>query len=424
MTTLRERIASIGPEGLARRAGWAGAVEVMQLVSSLLVFFALAKLMSEEDYGRMTGILGLAMVASGLTGFGSHVLLIKRVSQGEPLSTAWPRATSIGVIGPGLGALALIALQPLLLPNVDRLPYVLLILAQVNFFWLSELAVWVGNGTRRLKEAAQIRFLILCCRLTALAWFAIWGEGELVRWAGASMVSFAVSAALAVGFIWRVFGVRPSLVRGRLADVREGTPYSVNAVSESLVDVSDRPLLVRYDHALDAGVYGLGGRIAQLGYLPLRIIMRASDADLFQAGKRGTAPALSVTRSLLGPSIAVSVGIGIGMVVFAPVIPLIVGDKWNDAVGAIRLLAALPLVRGVQWLLGNTLTASARQMWRVGATWSAAILNLGLNLVLLPTGTWRTAVFTTMVSEVFLTVVLGAIILYWVRREGAVRPGQ
>ena len=423
MTTLRERLASIGPEGLARRAGWAGAVEVMQLVSSLLVFFALAKLMSTDDYGRMTGILGLAMVTSGLTGFGSHVLLIKRVSQGEPLSEAWPRATSIGVIGPGLGAVALIALQPLLLPNVDRLPYTLLVLAQVNFFWLSELAVWVGNGTRRLKEAAQIRFLILCCRLAALGWFAIWGQGELVRWAAASMISFAVSAILAVGFIWLVFGVRPSLVQGRLVDVREGTPFSVNAVSESLVDVSDRPLLLRYDHAADAGVYGLGGRIAQLGYLPLRIIMRASDADLFQAGKRGTGPALNVTRSLLGPSIAVSVAVGVGMVVFAPVV-LIAGDKWTDAVGAIRLLAALPLVRGVQWLLGNTLTASARQMWRVGATWSAAALNLGLNLILLPTGTWRTAVFTTMVSEVYLTTALGAIVLYWVRRESTVRPDE
>ncbi|MCP3988525.1 MAG: lipopolysaccharide biosynthesis protein [Actinomycetia bacterium] len=422
--TMKERIASIGPEGLARRAGWAGAVEVMQLISSLLVFFVLASLMTKDDYGRMTAVLGMAMVASGLAGFGSHVLLIKRVSQGEPLSQAWPRATSVGIIGPAVGALVLIGLQPFLLSNVDRLPYILLVLAQVNFFWLSELAVFVGNGTRRLKEAAQIRFMILCCRLLALGWFALWGGGELVRWAAASMISFAVSAVLAVGYIWLVFGVRPSLLQGRLVDVREGTPYSINAVSESLVDVSDRPLLAHYGHLADAGVYGLGGRIAQLGYLPLRIIMRASDADLFQAGKRGTAPAFAVARSLLGPSVALSVGVGVAMVVLAPVVPLMIGDKWIAAVDAIRLLAALPLVRGVQWLLGNTLSASAHQMWRVGATWSAAALNLSLNLILLPTGTWRTAVFTTMVSEVYLTAALGAFILYWVRRESTDARGQ
>jgi len=424
MTGIRERLGSIGPEGLARRAGWAGAVEVLQLISSLLVFFVLASLLTTADYGRLGVVLGLALPTAGLTSFGSHVLLIKRVSQGEALGRAWPRATSIGILGPVFGSLLLIAaVHPLYFADkIDRWVFILLVVANVNFFWLGELAVFVGNSTRKLKEAAQIRFMIVSCRILGLGWFALFGQGELLRWAVASFTSFALAAVLAVGFIWRVFGAYPSLRRGRLSDVSEGLPFSVNAVSEGLVDASDRPLLGHYGKLDDVGIYTLAGRVAQMGYLPLRALMRASDADLFQAGKRGTAAAFSVTRSLMLPSVGFGVVVGGGMLILAPIVPYLVGSKYDEAVLAIRLLSALPLIRGLQWLIGNTLSASDHQMARVKATWTAALLNLGLNLILLPTGTWRTAVFTTLVSEVYLTGALALTTLYWARREAVAGP--
>jgi hypothetical protein len=44
-------------------------------------------------------------------------------------------------------------------------------------------------------------------------------------------------------------------------------------------------------------------------------------------------------------------------------------------------------------------------------------LNLGLNMIFLPNGTWRTAVYTTLVSEVFLTSVLIVVAVTAARRE-------
>lgn len=422
MIRLQRKLTGIGPEGLAKRAGWAGVVEVLQLVSSVLVFVVLANLLTTSDYGRLGAVLGIAAATASLSSFGSHVLLIKRVSQGEPLADSWKRATSVATVGLGAGALLVIALQPLLFDSIDIRAFALLVIAQVNFFWLTELAVFVGNGTRRLKEAAQIRFVVMVCRLLGLGWFVVYGNGELLQWAIASFVSFGVAVVLALGYIWRVFGPLPSLTRGSRADYREGVPFSVNAGSESLVDVSDRPMLLEFGKEVDAGIYSLGGRIVQYGYLPLRIILRASDADLFGAGRRGTAAALGVTRSLLGPMVAVSALVGVGLAVLAPIVPIVAGSEYDDAVNAIRLLAALPLVRGVQYLMGNCLSASNHQWWRVGSTLSAAVLNFTLNLILLPSGTWRTAVFTTMVSEVYLTGTLAAVVFYWVVKERATAP--
>lgn len=419
---LTTRLAAVGPEGLAKRAGWAGIVEVLQLVSSLLVFGVLVSVLAPEAYGQMTATLSVAMAAASLGGFGAHVLLIKRVSQGMDLQQAWKRATSASIITLGATSLLLIVLQPVFLAGVDRSVVILFVISQANFFTLTELAVYVGNGTRRLKEAAQIRLLVVLCRLAALGWFVVFGGGSLLAWAWASFVSFGIAVLLAVGYVWRVFGAAPSLRHLSGADLREGAPFAANSGSESLVDVSDRPLLLRYGHEVDAGIYGAAGRIVQFGYLPLRIVMRASDADLFEAGKHGIRPALRVTRSLVPPMAALGAGVGLGMAVCAPLVPLVAGEEWNEAVDAIRLLGALPLIRALQYLMGNALSASDNQWWRVRATLSAALLNFGLNLWLLPSGTWRTAVFTTMVSELYLTAVLALVAVILSGREARGAP--
>ncbi len=422
MTALTQQAGSRltgGGRGAAHRIGWSTVVELSQLASSVLVFLILARQLHPDDYGALGAVLGVAMPAATLTSFGSHVLLIKRIAQGGDFTDAWQRATSIGMLGPALGTALLVAAQPLILPRVSTVVYALLVVSQLNFFWLTELAVYVGNATRNLKAAAQIRLMVVATRFGALAVFATLTPGRLVDWAVASVVSFAVGAALALYHVWRVFGARPSLRRSSMADLREGLPFSANAVTESLVDISDRPLLFRYGHEADAGIYTLGGRIIQFGYLPIRVLLRTADADLFAAGQNGTGAALAVTRRLLKPAVAVGLAAGAGAFVCASAVPWLVGDEYRPAVETIRLLAPLPAIRAVQYLMGNCLSASGHQRWRLTLTVGAGFLNLGLNLVLLPNGTWRTAVGTTFVSELFLTISLTAIALGWARR----RPG-
>ena len=406
--------------GLLGRVGWSSVVEIFQLISSVFVFVIVAKLLTTSENGTIGAVMGIALPMANLTSFGSHILLIKRIAHGEEVPSAWRRATSVGVLGPAVASAVIIAAKPLLLPSVDWVLFALLLISQLNFFWLTELAVYIGTATRRLKEAAQVRLIVLVCRVAALAVFATATDGRLIDWAVASFVSFGIAALLAFGFVWRTFHAAPSLQHGTLADVREGAPFSVNAVTESVVNVSDRPLLTRFGPPGDDGIYFLGGRIIQFGYVPLRILLRASDADLFEAGKDGVGAALALTRRLLWPALAVGTAVGAGVFVLAPVVPLIVGDKYDPAVDVLRLLAVMPIIRSVQYLLGNCLSASDLQHWRLRATVSTAVLNVVLNVVLLVPGegTWRTVVGTTLISEVFLTATIATIAIVSARREG------
>ncbi|MDH4366320.1 MAG: hypothetical protein OEY70_19740, partial [Acidimicrobiia bacterium] len=113
---------------------------------------------------------------------------------------------------------------------------------------------------------------------------------------------------------------------------------------------------------------------------------------------------------LLAPGVGVALVVAVGFLVLAPLVPVVAGSEYNDAIGAIRMLSVLPLIRCVQYLMGNCLSASGHQWWRVGATLSAAAVNFGLNVRFLPEGQWSTAVYTTIASEIYLTVAMAAIV--------------
>lgn len=411
------RKASIAGRLVADRAGWSLVVELLQLASSTLVFLVLVRYMEPGTLGQLSALLALAFPALSVSTLGTQFLLLRRSAQGEDLANAWNRALTVGLFGPALAALAMIALRPLLLPNVSATAYILVFVGNMPFFWLNELAVYLGVGSGRMKQAAQARSILVFFRFVALGWFAIWGGGRLEAWAAASTISFAVGAVGALWFVKRAFGLRPRLNRHSVADLPQGIPFSANSVNEGLVDSSDRWLLVRFGHAEDAGLYALGARIVQFGYMPLRTLLRSFDSELFAAGKHGVRSALTITRQMARPGMAIAAAVSVGFLIVAPLVPLVAGDEYRDSVSVIRFLALLPVVRMVQYLFGNTLSAADRQWWRARATFLAMVTNLGLNLWLLREGNWRTAIMTTFISELLLATLLAVVVGYWVRRE-------
>lgn len=409
---------------IGRRAGWSVVVELLQLASSTLVFLILVRFMDQKTFGELAGLIALVFPALSVATLGTHFLLLRRSSQGHDLADAWSRATTVGFVGPVLATLVMIALRPILLPNVDPWAYVLVFAGNLPFYWMNELAVYLGVGTGRMKQAAQARFILVVFRFAALTWFAIWGDGELVAWALASTLSFIAGGVGALLFVRRQFGLRPRFDPSSYSDLPQGIPFSANSANESLIDASDRYLLVRFDHQNDAALYTLGARIIQFGYLPLRTLLRAYDAELFSAGRHGVTAALAVTRRMVKPGMAIAVAVGVGFLVLAPIVPIVAGEEYRDSIDVIRWLSVLPVIRMVQYLVGNALSAGDRQPWRMTATALAMVTNLGLNLWLLRDGTWRTAIFTTFVSEVLLTALLIGFVGYWVGRERAERQAD
>lgn len=407
-------------KSLGSRLGWSAVVEILEILSGTMIFLVLARVLTTSDYGIMGGIVGAAMPALSLSNLGTHILLMRRAARGENLQEAWKKALTLGCFGPALAVVLMLAIHPLLYPqgNVPWGIYALFVLTGLPLLWLERMVGFLPVGLGDLKSAAVVRASTFACRVAALGWFALFSGQELMDWAIAHTFSFAVAGVVGVLFVSRRYGLTPGVTASGLgSDIKEGTPFSLNGATESLFDGADRVLLVRYGLTDDAGIYALGARITQFGYAPIRMLMRSFDTDLYKAGGRSLTAAFGVTKKMFAPGMGLALATAAVFWLCAPLVPLLLGDEWSEAVPAIRLLAVLPALRSVQYLFGNTLSAADLQQWRLGGTAAAAVFNIVLNVALLPTGTWRTAVATTFVSEVLLVVLLASLVGFRLRRE-------
>ncbi len=393
---------------LSGRAKWAMLGELLQVLSSGVLFFILARLLTtKEEFGVLGAVIGIARPVGSLFSLGATTLLVKRVSQGVDRQQAWGDATAIGILGPLIGAALAIAARPLILPSVPPLVFALLLVGQLSFLYLTELAVMFAVGLRQLRFMVIIRAIVAVSRFSFLIAFAVFAQHTIAVWAWFSFGSFVVAAVSVIWFMNRVFGVWLTPRWLKKADVREGLPFAFNGTTEGLLDASDRPMLLSYGRGEDAGLYTVGGRLVQLTYLPLISVMRAGDADVFQAGAKGVRSALRATKKLFPPVVGLGCLASAGLWVFGPAIPLLLGEKWEDTILIARWLSFLPPLRALQYLLGNVLNATGLQTQRMYMTLVSAVTNVGLNLWFLRSGGWRTAVITTMVGEALLTLLFG-----------------
>jgi O-antigen/teichoic acid export membrane protein len=154
-----------------------------------------------------------------------------------------------------------------------------------------------------------------------------------------------------------------------------------------------------------------------MGLLPVEALIRASDADFFQRGARGAHHVVQLFRRLLLPAAGLAIASGIGLLVVAPLVPLLVGSEYDEAVNVVRWLAVLPLIRAFQLFPSNAIIASGRAMTVAGMLFAAAAVNICVNLVLIPEHSWRGALVATYVAEVLYAIALWVVATRFGRRD-------
>jgi O-antigen/teichoic acid export membrane protein len=108
----------------------------------------------------------------------------------------------------------------------------------------------------------------------------------------------------------------------------------------------------------------------------------------------------------------------------APVLPGILGDGYRDAIVAVRWLAILPLLKAIHYFGADALTGAGHQGYRTVVQVSIAVVNVALNLWLIPLHSWRGAAVATLVSDALMGVAIWGLVWYLGRHASRLRPLQ
>jgi O-antigen/teichoic acid export membrane protein len=176
-------------------------------------------------------------------------------------------------------------------------------------------------------------------------------------------------------------------------------------------------MLARLGSLDGVGVYAAAYRVVDMAFIPMRALLTASYARFFQAGEHGLAESVALARRLLVPSLGIASAAALLLVLGADLVVLLLGPEYSAAVGFLRLLALIPVLRAVHYLAADALTGAGLQGVRTVAQLGVAGFNVALNVVLIPTLGVYGAVWTSIASDATLGVVLWVIVRRRLRRD-------
>lgn len=418
MVPVRSRLASI-----VRDTGWTGASEVVNLVTSFFVLNVLIRTLGPVGYGRYVAVAALAAILVTLSSTWVVMVLLQQcLQQRRPLRQAHGEALSLafwtGVVAFAVG----LALGRLLLPELPMTVVAAFIggelLAGV-LIQVSAAAVQVSDG---LPAATRLRLVQTLCRFAVVLVLSLLDAFNLPALGLALLVTY--SAVGVVVYLRTVRHLGLQSLPGRLtrSGIRDGLPYAGVLVSFAVQEDSDKILLVRFADDVDAGLYAAAYRLVQLGFVPIRALIGSSHPRFLvnTPGERGEhlGRAVRYTR----PAALYSVVAVIGIIVTAPVVPAFFGSEYDGTLPLLMALAPLVLLRSVSLFPLNALMGLGRYGTRFTIIAAAAVLNVALNLVLIPPLSVWGAVIATLVTEVFLIVLVWSATLRGQRRHDGGDP--
>jgi O-antigen/teichoic acid export membrane protein len=391
---------------IVRNAGWMFAGQGLSVLCQATYFILLARLLGSTEYGRYVGALSMATILSQYSALGSREVFIRYVG-GDPekFSLYWG---NILVTTFGLGTL-FVGMMTFVAPRfASTYSWKMLLCVAVGDCLCAQLTAGAGRvfqAFERMYVTAGLSVLINLLR-ALVAGFMLWHlhSGTAQQWAVASLIVASLAAIVAVASVTRAFGkpaFSPALLRQRTG---EGFVFALSYSTDGVYNNVDKALLGHYGMNAANGVYTMAYRLIDVSTAPITSIHSSAFPTFFRRGVDGVSSTARYALQILKRTAPLALLSSMGLLLLAPILPHFLGKGFTESVSVLRWLCVLPIFRSFQLSAGDALTGAGHQRIRLGIQASAAALNLGVNLYLIPRYSWQGAAWSSLATDGLLAV--------------------
>lgn len=375
---------------LARDALVYGVGGVLQRLMGLLLLPFFTRVLTPADYGVVALVSLLSVALGGLYSLGSGnslgVLYFREREVGRRAAVIWSNVVLAAANGLWLTA-ALSFLAPLLgelllrdrqYADLIRLSLLGLLFTTVASPFLAYLRM---EGLARRYVALTLAGALLAAGLGAyLVLGRRLGVDGLVLAGTVAQGVTALASWVAVGRRLR-FAVDPTVVR---ALVRIGFPSVFGLLAFLVIDYADRQMIERLVGLEALGVYAVGYGFGMVMTVATGAFAAAWPA-FFAAYVHRRDEARVVFARVLTYYV---IGFGVLVVLFffaaRPLVLLLTAPPFHDGALVVGLVAAAYMLKGCYLITLPGLCFAGKLHLQAAIEWSAALVNIGLNLLLIP----------------------------------------
>jgi O-antigen/teichoic acid export membrane protein len=401
-----ELIRRIKSSSLARDTGHYATGQGLRLMLQAAYFVLLARSLGPAQYGAFVAVVALAATLSPFAGLGTSNLFIRNVRSGKrDPGLCWGNGL-LAAASSGVGLTGIVLLINHFF-HLQKLSIVLWIcISDLLLVRITELAAFGFGAIDRAKENMLQTVFASLLRLLSIMFLSVFLHPvTLAWWVGMYVVASVIGALYSFQRAHMLWGKPRVNIASFREDISEGLYFSLGTAASTIYNDIDKVMLGKVSFAA-AGLYAAAYRIVDVSMTPVRSLASAAYPHFFKLGTEGirSTSAFAYTqmrRATLYTAILVP-----ALWFVAPLLPLILGPRYADTAVALRWLALIPFFRGLHTFLADSLSGAGFQRMRSVVQVSIAIVNIVLNLLVLPKYGWLGATWTSLASDGLLVAFL------------------
>ncbi len=412
-------VAGLKRGGLLRDTTHLSIGQGFRLVIQAGYFVLIARSLGPDAYGAFVTVVAMAALLGPFSGLGTPNLFIKNVRSGKrKAAICWGNGILLTVLsGTLLSALGL-GLSVVL--HLKTVPFVVTIVcvSDLIFLKVTELAAFGFTALDQMKQTSVQSVVASLLRLAGICVLIVTTHPVTLHlWVVIYLITTLLGTVFAVVQGGRLWGHPVIDLAALREDAVEGVFFSVAGSATTVYNDIDKIMLSRLADLAATGVYAAAYRVIDVTMTPVRSLAAAAYPQFFRKGMGGMAETYPYALTLIAKTAIYGSLASAGLWLLAPVLPHVLGTKYEAVVPAVRWLALIPLLRCVHSFFADALSGAGLQRTRTGIQVLVALINIALNLVILPQYSWRGAAWTSVGCDGLLVVLFWSSALYYHRRH-------
>ena len=391
--------------GAAAESVWGLSIESVTMVGTILSFTFLGRSLGPDGYGGYAALYAIVGPLVTLAASGVTLSLLQHVVRDrEGLESTARSCLTLSLVLGGLLTIVGYVAATFIVEGVATVAMIAILATEFVTMPLVHLTATTVQARSGFAASAPIRLVVLGARIVVLTVLFLTSTLSIMS---LGLTMLVVSGVAGLVFLVRVgrrydFPFVPGRVRWH--HMKSNLAYSGGISADALGNEGDKLVLAANGLVVETGLYAAAYRIVQFGLLPVGSVIQATHARFLEheEGLRRQHLDRALRYASLGAAYGVVFAIGISLV--APLLPIVLGDEFEESVTIVRWLSPIVLLRAVGSCSINGLMGLSKVTLRTILLAINAAMAMVLYIVLIPRYGWEGAAIGTLVGEVLSVV--------------------
>ena len=419
----------LATRGLLRDTAHLSIGQGFRLVIQAAYFVLVARALGPRYYGAFVTAVAIAALLGPFSGLGAPNLFIKNVRSGKrQASLCWGNGMLLCAVSGALLVGVAVALAWALHLRLPLIVTLAVSFADLVLLKITELAASGFTALDRMRQTSVQSVVVSGLRLTGIVGLlSLARTVTLEQWVLVYLLTTLLGTIYAFVRATHCWGTAlhatggPARRRGR-RHVLQHRGLGGTTIYNDI----DKIMLSWLGNLEATGVYAAAYRVIDVSMTPVRSLAAAAYPHFFRHGLDGMQATYRYALSLIAKASMFGAVVSIALWLSAPLLPHILGAKYNAAVPAVRWLALIPFLRCLHSFMADALSGAGLQRTRTTLQVLVAVANIGINLIVLPRYSWRGAAWSSLGCDGLLVVLFWSTAAYYCRRipdrYGEARP--